>query len=188
MTSAGEQPQPTGRRNAHLRKTAGDMVRSMAVVLAVVFVIVLFAWRPLPEEVKVVDTAPAISAAVEQAEFSLVVPDALAEGWRPTSARWEPTERSGEAPILHIGYVTPTDAYAQFSIGAAASEAYLDEQTAQGAPTGTREVAGQVWQTWEADDRRSLVLTDGEVTTVVSGTGDWSELDTLANSLIRFSR
>ena len=48
--------QPTGRPNARLRQTAWDMVRSMAVVLVVVFVIVLLAWRPEPEAVKVVET------------------------------------------------------------------------------------------------------------------------------------
>ncbi len=179
----GTAPRPTGRGNAHLRKTAWDMVRSMAVVLALVFVIVLLAWRPLPDAVKVVDTAPAIGLAVAQADFPVVVPVNLPEEWRPTSARWQATEQSGDARVLHIGYVTPTDSYAQVSTARVVTPGYLDEQTAQGTPTATREVSGQVWQEWQTADRRSLVLTDGEVSVVVSGTGDWAELEALASSL-----
>lgn len=176
-------PRLTGRSNSHLRKTAWDMVRSMAVVLALVFVIVLLAWRPLPDEVKVVDTQPAIGLAVSQADFPLVIPVNLPEDWRPTSARWQSTEQSGDAPVLHIGYVTPTDSYAQVSTAAVATPRYLAEQTAQGTPIATREVAGQVWQEWQSDDRRSLVLTAGEVSVVVSGTGEWPEIEALASSL-----
>lgn len=182
-TDPGTAPRPTGRANAQLRKTAWDMVRSMAVVLALVFVIVLLAWRPLPEAVKVVDTAPAIGMALAQADTPIVVPVNLPEDWRPTSARWQPTEQSGDASVLHIGYVTPTDSYAQVSTGAVATPRYLDEQTAQGTPTSTREIAGQVWQEWESDERRSLVLTDGELSVVVSGTGEWPEIEALASSL-----
>ena len=44
--------------------------------------------------------------------------------------------------------------------------------------------AGSVWQEWQADDRRSLVLIDSGVTTIVSGTGDWTEIESLAGSLV----
>lgn len=179
----GTAPRPTGRANAQLRKTAWDMVRSMAVVLALVFVIVLLAWRPLPDEVKVVDPAPVIGMAVAQSDFPVLVPANLPADWRPTSARWQPTEQSGGASVLHIGYVTPTDSYAQVSSARVSSPQYLDEQTAQGAPTSTREITGQVWQEWESVDRKSLVLTDGEVSVVVSGTGEWAELEAMASSL-----
>lgn len=176
-------PRPTGRANAHLRKTVGDMIRSMAVVLVVVFAIVLLAWRPTQERVTVIDPGPAIALAVADADFAIVAPAGLAEGWRPTSARWEPTPTSAGVPVLHVGFVTPTDEYGQVSQGRAVSEQYLDEQTSGGAPTGTREVAGRTWQVWEASDRRSLVLVDGEVATIVSGTGEWAEIEALALSL-----
>ena len=177
-------PQPTGRRTAHLRKTVWDMVRSMAVVLALVFVIVLLAWRPTPDAVTVIDPGPALASAQQQADFTVAVPSGLPADWRPTSARWEPSPESGDLPVLHIGYVTPTDQYGQVSQTRAATERYLIEQTSGGVPTGTREVAGSVWQEWQADDRRSLVLIDSGVTTIVSGTGDWSEIEFLAGSLV----
>lgn len=181
-------PQPTGRSTGQLRKTVADMIRSMAVVLAAVFVIVLLAWRPTPEAVTVIDPGPAIGLAIASADFPVSVPTALAAGWRPTSARWEPTEDSLGVPVLHLGYVTPSDEYAQVSTGRVATEPFLDAQTSGGAPTGTREVAGVTWQTWESGDRRSLVLidetaADGPVVTIVSGTGEWSEVEGLARSL-----
>lgn len=179
----GTEPTPTGRRNAHLRKTAFDMLRSMAVVLALVFVIVLLAWRPLPDEVKVIDPIPVVDAALLQADFTVLVPEALDEAWRPTSARWEPSDQSGDLPVLHVGYVTPSDQYAQISQSREASERYLAEQTSGGAPIGTREVDGTVWQEWESPDRLSLVQIDQGVTTIVSGTGALSELESLAASL-----
>ena len=175
--------QPTGRPNARLRQTAVDMVRSMAVVLVVVFAIVLLAWRPEPEAVKVVETAPTVALAARDAQFPIVAPSGLAEGWRATSARWEPTEESESEPILHIGYVTPADQYAQVSVAPVIAESYLDEQTADGAPTGTQAVGDSTWERWESTKRRSLVLIDGSVATVVSGGAEWTELITLAESL-----
>jgi hypothetical protein len=44
-------------------------------------------------------------------------------------------------------------------------------------------VGGTVWQQWEAPDRLSLVQIDGGVTTIVSGTGDIAELESLARVL-----
>jgi hypothetical protein len=175
--------QPTGRSNARLRQTAWDMVRSMAVVLVVVFVIVLLAWRPEPEAVKVVATAPTVSLAAREAQFPMVAPSGLAEQWRATSVRWEPTEESRSEPVLHIGYVTPSDEYAQVAVAPVASEAFLDEQTADGAPAGTQAVGDVTWQRWESDRRRSLVLVDGEGSVVVSGSAEWAELIALAESL-----
>ena len=175
--------EPTGRRNAHLRKTVGDMVRSMAVVLAIVFLMVLLAWRPEPDPITVVDIAPAVSLAGSQAAFPVSAPTGLPPGWRPTSARWEPTAESTSLPVLHLGYVTPAEAYAQVSQSTAATTAYVVEQTSAGVPSGTQEVAGTVWERFDGDPRRSLMRTDGGVVTIVSGTADWDELVALAASL-----
>lgn len=166
-----------------MRQTVGDMVRSMAVVLAVVFALVLLAWRPQPEAITVIDPAPVVDRAAAQAPFAVVAPDGLAGGWRSTSARWQATGASGDDLVLHIGYVTPEDAYAQVSLSADASPRYLAEQTDDAIMTGSQDIAGVAWQRWEADGRRSLVrIADGR-TTVVSGSAGWEELIALASSL-----
>ena len=175
--------EPTGRRTARLGQTVGDMVRSLLVVLAVVAVVMILAWRPDPEPVKVVDIAPAVSLAGMTADFPVLVPTGLPDGWRATSARWEPTQESGPDPVLHIGYVTPADSYAQVSQSAAASTGYLDEQTDRGREVGTAEIAASRWVRAESADRRSLVRQDRGVTTVVSGNASWDELTQLVASL-----
>ncbi len=175
--------QPTGRPNARLRQTIWDMVRSMAVVLAVVGLLMLVTWRPQPEAVKVIDVTPALTLAGIEASFEVRAPSGLPDGWRPTSARWEPTTESGAEPVMHLGYVTPQDEYAQVSQSLATGVAYLAEQTSDGAPTGGRSVEGVEFETWEGEKRRSLVRTDDGITVVISGTADWNELATLAASL-----
>ena len=166
-----------------MRQTIGDMVRSMLVVLAFVVVLLIVTWRPQPEAVKVVDTTPAISRATYAADFPIEVPIGLAEGWRPTSARWEPTAKSGSDPVLHIGYVTPADEYAQVSQSANASDPYTAEQTDDGIDVGTQAVEDVTWQRWEHGDRHSLVRIADGTTTIVSGTAGWDELIVLASSL-----
>jgi hypothetical protein len=175
--------QPTGRPNARMRQTVGDMVRSMAVVLAVVAVIVLLAWRPDPDPITVVDPAPVVARAAALADFPVSAATGLPSDWRATSARWEETTESDGHPVLHVGYVTPSDAYAQVTQSTARSAAYLQEQTKKGRPAGTQEVAGVTWERFDADDRRSLVLAEGAVLTVVSGSADWTELGLLAAAL-----
>lgn len=166
-----------------MRQTVGDMIRSMAVVLAVVFVIVLLAWRPAPEAVKVVDPGPAIARAVGDGAFAVSAPTSLDDAWRVTSARWERTAESGDADVLHLGYVTPADAYAQVTQSTAGTERYLDEQTGSGEPAGEQVVDGEPWQRFASADRRSLVRTDGRSVTIVSGSADWDEIAALAASL-----
>jgi hypothetical protein len=177
--------QPTGGSNKRLRQTLRDMALSMAVVLVVVFFIWLLAWRPNPDPIKVIDAAPVVALAAASADFPVQAPAGLALEWRATSARWEPTDASGAVPVLHVGYVTPTDKYAQVSESTVESAVYLKEQTSGGLPLGTvLAVSGQQWDQWEGDKRRSLVRVQNGIVTVVSGTAGWDELSALAASLV----
>ena len=173
----------SGRAHSRMRQTVWDMVRSMAVVLAVVAVIFILAWRPTPDPIRVVDPAPVIAQAVAQAEFEVLAPAGLDEGWRPTSARWEPTAESGDDLVLHVGYVTPTEEYAQVVQSTDTSAPFLAEQTTDGVATGSQDIAGTAWERWESEKRRSLVRTDAGSAVVVSGTASWEDLVALAASL-----
>jgi hypothetical protein len=159
------------------------MVRSMSVVLALVAVIVLVTMRPHPDPITVVDPAPVVALAAAQASFPVAAPTNLPEGWRPTSARWEPTTASGDVPVLHIGFVTPSEQYAQVTQSTASSDRYIAEQTDKALATGSKDIAGTVWQTWERKSRRSLVRSVDGVQTIVSGSAPWEELAILAASL-----
>lgn len=171
-------PQPTGRSTGRLRQTVWDMVRSLAVVLGVVGVILLLTWRPQPDAVKVVDVAPYAALAASQADFPILqipLPD-----YQPTSARWQPTLESDGAPVWFVGYVTPNGQYLQISQSTAALDTFIQEQTAGGVAGDMMDVGGQSWQRYETDERRSLVQRSPSGVTIVSGTESWDALATVA--------
>lgn len=180
-------PVPTGRRTARLSLTLRDMVWSMAVVLGVVALLLIVTWRPQPDPIRVVDGSGAIAFAAVQSEVPVLAPQGLADQWRLTSARWEPTEESLREPVLHLGYVTPGDEYAQVTQSVVGDEAYVAEQTDEGRVTGVRAVAGREWEQRESDRRRSLVATIDGATVIVTGTAEWVELESLVGSLTPYS-
>lgn len=197
-------PQPTGRRNASLRKTVFDMVLSMAVVLGAVALVLVFIWRPQQEAVKPVDIGITLAVAIREAPFAPLVADPSAEsvfaGWTPTSVRFEPTAKSDEQLVWHIGYVVEggaegsgDDDFVQLVQSVAASDAFVAEQTADGVRGDAVMIDGTEWTRYETPERRSLVRSapadDGTsaltVTTVISGTLDWPALEQAATALMR---
>ena len=177
-------PQPTGRPMRGLRQNVGDMIRSMAVVLAVVGAILLVTWRPQPDPVREVSLEPLVTFAMSQADFPVLVVEGDAQ---PTSVRWEPTEASDGQMVWHVGYVTSDDQYLQLSQSSADSDLYVAEQTLDGVPVTdaadvppvVQELTSAGWvpfETMAEEPRRSLVRIDDGATTILSGTGSWSEL------------
>jgi len=159
------------------------MVLSMGLVLAVVAVALVLAWRPLPDPVRVVDPRPVIAVAATQADFAVLQPTGLAPQWRATSARWEPTPKSGAVAVLHLGYVTPSDQYAQVTQARIDYAPYLAEQTADGVALGPVQIGERTWVRMDSGSDRTLVLTEAGVTTVVRGSAPWPELTQLAAAL-----
>lgn len=160
----------------------GDMVRSLVVVLAVVAALLLVTYRPQPDPIRQVDPAPMLALARAQAGFPVLAPVGIA-GLQPTSARWEVTEASRPEPAWHIGYVTSGMEYVQVGQSASTSEAYLDDQTSGGRPTGTRSIDGQEWLEYVAPERTSLVRIGPKGTTVVSGTASMAEIEAVVRAL-----
>lgn len=175
-----------------LRQNIGDMIRSMVVVLAVVGAILLVTWRPQPDPIREVSLEPLVSFASTQADFPVLVIDSKAQ---PTSVRWESTEGSDGELVWHIGYITPAEQYLQLSQSRADSETYIAEQTIEGVrlsdyaelPALVQELTAEGWVPFESesvDARRSLVRTNDGSTTILSGTGAWSDLGDAARSLV----
>lgn len=175
-------PTPTGRPNKRLFQTVMDMVRSIALVLAVVVVVWLLVWRPTTATERVVDVAGVAGLAGSQADFPVLVPGSTS-GLEATSVRWESTKGSGGVPVWHVGYVMNGSDYLQVSQSTAATAAYLAEQTASGKPAGLAPISGATWMRYQTPERRSVVRMDGGVTTIVSGTADWSTLEAVATGL-----
>ena len=175
-------PRPTGRRNARLGQTVGDMVRSLAIVLALVGVLVAVTYTSQSVEVRSVDVATAQSQAQREAPFDLRI-------WTPgpgdvaTSVRWQATEASGGIPVWHVGYLVDGSEYLQVAQSATVEAGFVPEQTAGGNPLGEVSLGGARWLRVESEGRRSLVGVEDGVTTVVSGTLPWSGIEAAATSV-----
>lgn len=164
---------------------AGDMLRSLLVVFAVVLVVgvyFLFA-RPHSDPVRVVDGGPALSAARSSAPFHVLAPVGLGPGWRLTSAR--DTTQHDRVVGLHLGYVTPRGRFAEVEqIGdgpGTATTVSLGKHVRKLAPVA---IAGERWQRSTVDGDTALVraLDDG-ATVIVRGDAPLDELVELATSL-----
>lgn len=175
-------PRPTGRPNARLGQTIADMVRSMFVVLAVVGAILLVTWRPQPDPVREVDTAELLALAQSQAPFPVLVPVGL-DGYRATSARWEPTKASGQVPAWHVGYVTAQTQYVQLTQAATTQERFIAEQTGGAIPVGTVMIDGVAWEQQASEGGLALVRIADGVSTIVTGTVPLEELQGVVRAL-----
>jgi hypothetical protein len=168
----------SGRR---LRLTTWDMVRSLAVVLALVAAVLIVTWRPQPEPIKIVDPAGMFAVASQQAPFEVLVADL--PGLRTTSVRWEPTEATGDEPAWHIGSLTPDAEYLQVAQALGGGADFIAEQTQDGVDAGQSIIDGRTWSRLESPNSRSLVLSGSDAVTIVSGTGDWAQLEQAVRSL-----
>jgi hypothetical protein len=176
-------PRESG-KNKRGRETAGDMVRSLGIVLLIVVAVWFFAQPPKSDEkagVREIDP----SATVERwttAVPGAPVPEGLPEGWRPTSAYYD------AAPDrVRLPHVTPGGRYAEFAASTAPAEEFVPEITGATGATDTVDVDGETWDVWVEDDgSRSLVRAFDDVTVVVGtlrATASLEELTTFAASV-----
>ena len=165
------------------RETAGDMVRSLGLVMAGVVVVFFFAQPPDSdtERIRPVDAAGDISA------LRADVPAAPVPGDLPD--RWVSTVSSltGEPRGLRIGYNTPSGEYAEYAASTAPADQSVEDLTGRGERLDPVDVGGAAWQQYrDADGSLSLVRAYGAVTVVVGtmrATAPLSELRVLAGSL-----
>jgi hypothetical protein len=175
----------TGEGKAKRRgfETTGDMVRSLLLVLVLVFVVVALTVRPHPDSVvHRFDYSGVFDQAREQARYDVLAPIGLPDAWVPTSAR---TTRSGAAVTWHVGFVTPDDDYAALEQSDGSPAAFVRRFSGGGTPVGNLAIGSATWRRVEGGDPepRALVLERDNVTTVVAGSAGWGELRELAASL-----
>lgn len=173
----------TGRRNARLGQTIGDMARSLIVVLVVVGAILLVTWRPQPDAVRAVDPTSALITARATAGYPVLYPQGLGSGWVPTSARWDLPAEAAPDPAWHVGFVTPDEQYAAVGQSRTANPDYIPAQTLGGAPVGDGPQGWQLYENSAPEQTRALVTVVDGVTIVVSGTATFEVLVDLAERL-----
>ena len=165
------------------QRSASGMIGAMLVLLAVIGAYVVFRAvnRNEPESpVRAVDYQQTLDYARGQADFPLLAPASLPEGWRATSVNFVP-----EPVRWHLGVLTDEDRYVGLEQSRSSLdkmvETYVDREAVRGEPV---QVEGQTWRTW-TDEGGDTALTreDGEVTTLVVGTPDLDVLVDYVESL-----
>jgi Protein of unknown function (DUF4245) len=167
-------------------KAVGDLLRSLALVVALAAVVVLITFRPQGQSVTPVDYRATLAAAQVGAPFRLLEPVGLPTAWTASSAYYDPPASNLGVASWHIGYVTAEGAYAGFEQTDGVTAGVLRDVLGDPTDLGqTVHVAGTTWQRWaSADgDRRALVQTGTGASVVVDGSAGWTELERLAGSL-----
>ncbi|MBF5080434.1 DUF4245 family protein [Quadrisphaera sp. INWT6] len=167
MSQAPSAPadRPPARKRPRGFETAGDMVRSVVVVMGLVLVIYFLGVRPQVEQRPPVDVA-GVTEQARQGGVAVAEP-VLPEGWAPSNARFGPDAEEG-LPTLHLGYLDPQGQYGGISATPATTPTWV--QGVAGEPAvedGTRDLAGRTWQVWTNDQTRGTTL----VSSPTSGQG-----------------
>ena len=160
------------------------MIGAMVVLLLVVGAFVVFrdVNRNAPEDpAQAVDFERPAQYARTAADFPLLAPDQLPEGWIATSVSFDEVRRQA----WHLGTLTDEQRYvgleqAQRPVESMVED-YVDEEATQGDDVT---IDGVVWQTWtdEGDDL-ALVRQAEDVTTLLVGRVPQETLEELLDSL-----
>jgi hypothetical protein len=159
------------------------MVRSLVVVGGVVVVLVLIVPRPSAVNQPPIDVTGVAQGARSSAGFTISVPAGLPSEWRATSARL--LNGTDNVQTWHIGYQTADAQYAAVEQAKGATVVWLRANTQTGVVVGIQEVSGVAWTRLLHENRlqRTLEVTNGDITTLVTGTASWADLGLLASSL-----
>jgi hypothetical protein len=159
------------------------MVRSMAVVLALIVVVLALTLRHNPPgKPHRIDYRGVLAQARNVAPYDVVSPVGLSPSWTATSAR---TSGNAASFAWHLGLVTPDGDYAAVEQSDGAPESFVAQFVSGGSKAGTATIDGQRWRRIDSGhpEKRALVLDNDAVTTVVTGGASWTELRRLAASL-----
>ncbi len=151
----------------------GDILRSMFVIGLII--LGLFAFGKLftttPEEtVSTVDYEQVLVQAQAGTSLPLLAPTTLPDGWRATSARFDPGV-DGSGGTWHLGVLTDDEEYVGIEQTPLSIERALDRWAEGSEEAGSAQVAGEVWSVWAGPgDEIAYVMREGERTTLVNGT------------------
>lgn len=165
------------RQKKRLRQTVRDMLLSMLLVTGVVLVLVApWNWNT-PDPVREVDAAPVIAGAREAYDWPVLAPQDLPTSWRATSARIE-TAGDGQ-PVVVLGWVSPATEFVGLQQSPTQMTDFVSTATLKGVAGDDVTIGTDTWTRYVNGDetRRSLVRTGSGITYVVTGTGDWPEIE-----------
>jgi hypothetical protein len=177
------------------RQTFANMLRSLLPLVVIILVVVgwtAFRQSPDVDPVKGIDPSSTVQLAANRAGYPLLVPTDLPHGYVATSARTDAgNAEKGDPVTLQIGYVTPSEQFAQFVVSddprADAVTGLLNDAT----PAGSVQIGSDSWtraiRQHERDEETVLSRTLDGVTVVVSGSASEKELETVAGAVRPYS-
>lgn len=152
------------------RETALDMIRTLAIIFAVVLPLWYFG-QASPEDSKRIRPVDATSALTAFAR------DTGAPIPRSTPPGWVVNVATGSDGDVRIGYVIGDD-YTEFAAGSGPT--YLEDTTGKGVDKGPVRVGDVVWRDYRSPDgQQSLVRVVGRTTLVVGGVREDVSLEQL---------
>ena len=170
--------------SSYAQGSLANMLRSLLVIGAIMAVLVLIFPRAQPEtpDIDVLETAQQVE---ESTGWAISAPRDLPEGWVPTRAQYL---RSTDGLMTwQAAFQTPAGDFASLQETVDATDAWVTAQVNRSPRVGETEVAGETWERFDRDGKvqRSLVRlgSTGEVTTIVTGTASWEELQRLVEAL-----
>jgi hypothetical protein len=158
----------------------GDIARSVAVLGAIVLalfgigkLLTLTPDDPAPS----VDYKTAAESSRTVADFDLLAPTALPDGWRATSVRYETDE-------WHLGVLTDEDDYVGLEQLRATPWRTIERFAAGSRASGTVTIDGTAWSRRTGpDDDVTYLRRDGEVTTLVTSRAPRADVERYISSL-----
>jgi hypothetical protein len=180
VTTTTTVPAPAAPKKRRGRETVLDMVRTLAVVFALVLPMYLFHQGGPGDRKRLRPVDPTEVFAAYAHDVGGPVPSAIPPGWTCTVRDTETV-----AGVARVGYVVG-DHYVEYA--GSTGDAFLPDETGQAQRVGRVTVAGVVWDDYRnRAGAESLVLRRGTATVVVGGvreTATTAELETLA-ALVR---
>lgn len=163
-----------------------NMVRSLLVIVALMAALILAVPRVSSVSQPPVDVAGSARSIADQTRWPIDAAVDLPEGWKATSVRYV---RSTDGLMTwHVGYLTPGGRYVAVEQTKDATDGWVRAQTNRAPSEGTVAIVDTVWTKYVRDIKvqNSLVAlgkTSDELSTIVTGTGTFEEMQTLIEHL-----
>lgn len=186
---AAQQGVPARGASHYAKGTSANMIRSMAVIIAITLALFFVAGRPNSRTPQSVDVPGSAQYRADEAGQPFAYPDNLPEGWVATSVRY--VRSKGGVMVWNAGYATPDGEYVSIQQALDPDAELIRVQTNGAAPDGTLTTKdGRDWvkRDREGKVQRSLVYdpkSPRELTTLVTGTGSWEQLEDFTNRLTK---
>ncbi len=168
-------------------ETAGDVIRSLLVLLGLVAVVVVAftVMKPdarLPEPI---DYANVLDLVRDEYPYPVLAPTPVPEGWRATSVEHD---QGAAGNRWRLGFLTADEDFIGLEQSDGETETFVRDRVGPATfeEDGTSSVDGVTWERRIEsgnDPDRALVLVTDEMATIVRGTAPYDDLEDFAASL-----